>query len=364
MDFTPTEEQRAVAELAEAILGDALDVERHRAVEAAGGWFDRDLWTTLAEAGLLGIALSEDVGGAGLDAVALALLLRAQGNHVAPLPLLPSSVAALVVDRHGSAGQRSRLLPGVVDGSTVLTVAVQELLDDRLDQPSCTFQDGLLSGRKVVVEHLDAAGAILVTASTAEGPRCVLVDATAAGISSVEDTSTRRQPLFDVTFDATPGEPLGDGDTGGAASVGALLDHLRLGICASQLGVTERALAMTAEYTSTREQFGRPIATFQAVGQRLADQFVNVGGIRLATLSAAWRLANGLDAAEDLLVAKWWASERATAVADATQHCHGGMGVALDYPLHRYTLWNKHLTTSLGAGTQTLRHLGALLAAG
>ncbi len=364
MDFTPTDAQQAVAELADQILGDALDMERHRSVEAAGGWFDRDLWASLAEAGLLGIALGEDVGGAGLDAVALALLLRAQGNHVAPLPLLPSSVAALVVDHHGSEEQRRRLLPGVADGSTVLTVAVQEHLDDRLDQPSCTFADGRLSGRKVVVEHLDAASALLVTADTAEGPRCVLVEATPDGTwpqgsSAAEGTSTRRQPLFDVTFDGMPGEVVGD-----ATTVGALLDHLRLGICATQLGVTERALSMTAEYASTREQFGRPIATFQAVGQRLADQFVNVGGIRLATLSAAWRLANGVDADEDLLVAKWWASERATDVANATQHCHGGMGVATDYPLHRYTLWNKHLTTSLGAGTQTLRHLGALLAAG
>ena len=367
MDFTPTEEQQAVADLAEAILGDALDIERHRAVEAAGGWFDRDLWGTLAEAGLLGIALGEDVGGAGLDAVALALLLRAQGNHVAPLPLLPSSVAALVVDRHGSDDQRRGLLPGVANGSRVLTVAVQELLDDRLAEPACSFRDGRLSGRKVVVEHLDAASALLVTASTPDGPRCVLVDADAAGTTIVEDTSTRRQPLFDVTFEGTPGqvlgEALGDG-AGDPAAIGALIGHLRLGICATQLGVTERALSMTAEYASTREQFGRPIATFQAVGQRLADQFVNVGGIRLATLSAAWRLATGRDAVEDLLVAKWWASERATDVANATQHCHGGIGVAADYPLHRYTLWNKHLTTSLGAGTQTLRHLGDLLAAG
>ena len=141
-----------------------------------------------------------------------------------------------------------------------------------------------------------------------------------------------------------------------------LVDHLLMGICATQLGVTEQALRMTAGYTSEREQFGRPLATFQAVTQRLADQFVNVGGIRLATLSAAWRLAQGLDAREDLLIAKWWASERATEVAHATQHCHGGMGVAKDYPLHRYTLWNKHLTTSLGAGTQSLRSLGGLLA--
>ena len=357
MDFTPSDAQQAMVGLADRIMGDHLDIGRHLAVETAGGWFDQNLWEDLASAGLLGIALGADVGGSGLDVVALALLLGVQGSHVAPLPLLPSSVAAVIVDRHGSDEQRHRLLPDVATGGCILTVAVQEFLDDRLSQPSVTFEDGLLHGTKVVVEHLDAASLILVTVRSPDGPRCVLVDPMAAGIARVEGTSTRRQPVWEVTFEATPAEPVGDHTT-----VSDLLDHLRLGISATQLGVTERALSLTAEYTSTREQFGRPIATFQAVGQRLADQFVNVGGIRLATLSAAWRLANGEDATEDLLVSKWWASERATDVANATQHCHGGIGVAVDYPLHRYTLWNKHLTASLGAGTQSLRALGDHLA--
>jgi len=369
MDFTLDEQQQAVADLAERIFTDALapdlQTERLRVVEATDDWFDRDLWQVLADAGLLGIALGADMGGAGLDAVALALLLRAQGAHVAPMPLLPSAVASLVVDRHGDDTQRQTLLPGVVAGTTILTVAIQELLDDRLDEPSCSFmvessggcQTGRLTGRKVVVEHLSTADYLLVTASTADGPRVILVNRSSEGIAAQTGPSTRLQPLSDVTFTDAPGQVVG-----GPAAVTALLDHLRMGICATQLGVTERALALTAEYTSTREQFGRPIATFQAVGQRLADQFVNVGGIRLATLSAAWRLANDRDATEDLLVAKWWASERATDVANATQHVHGGMGVATDYPLHRYTLWNKHLATSLGAGSQALRGLGALLA--
>ncbi len=369
MDFTLDEQQQAVADLAERIFTDALapdlQTERLRVVEATDDWFDRDLWQVLADAGLLGIALGADMGGAGLDAVALALLLRAQGAHVAPMPLLPSAVASLVVDRHGDDTQRQTLLPGVVAGTTILTVAIQELLDDRLDEPSCSFmiessggcQTGRLTGRKVVVEHLSTADYLLVTASTADGPRVILVNRSSEGIAAQTGPSTRLQPLSDLTFTDAPGQVVG-----GPAAVTALLDHLRMGVCATQLGVTERALALTAEYTSTREQFGRPIATFQAVGQRLADQFVNVGGIRLATLSAAWRLANDRDATEDLLVAKWWASERATDVANATQHVHGGTGVATDYPLHRYTLWNKHLATSLGAGSQALRGLGALLA--
>ncbi len=369
MDFTLDEEQQAVADLANQVFADALapdlQTQRLRIVENTEDWFDRDLWQVLAGAGLLGIALGEDVGGAGLDAVALALLLQAQGAHVAPMPLLPSAVASLVLDRHGDDSQRQDLLPGVIAGTTILTVAIQELLDDRLRQPSCSFivessddcSTGRLTGRKVVVEHLEVADHLLVTASTADGPRVVLVKCSAEGITAQSGLSTRLQPLSDVTFTDAPGQLVG-----GPLAVTALLDHLRMGICATQLGVTEQALALTAEYTSTRQQFGRPIATFQAVGQRLADQFVNVGGIRLATLSAAWRLANDRDAAEDLLIAKWWASERATEVANATQHVHGGMGVATDYPLHRYTLWNKHLATSLGAGNQALRELGALLA--
>ncbi|MEC8946757.1 MAG: acyl-CoA dehydrogenase family protein [Actinomycetota bacterium] len=369
MDFTFDEQQQAVVDLAHQIFTDALapdlQTERLRVVEASDDWFDRDLWQVLADAGLLGIALGTDVGGAGLDAVALALLLQAQGAHVAPMPLLPSAVASLVVDQHCDDAQRQALLPGVITGTTILTVAVQELLDDRLGEPSCSFTvepshgcpTGRLTGRKVVVEHLDTADYLLVTASTADGPRVILIDRSSEGIATQTGPSTRLQPLSDVTFTDVPGQVVG-----GPTAVTALLNHLRMGICATQLGVTERALALTAEYTSTRHQFGRPIASFQAVGQRLADQFVNVGGIRLATLSAAWRLANDRDATEDLLAAKWWASERATDVANATQHVHGGMGVATDYPLHRYTLWNKHLATSLGAGNQTLRELGALLA--
>ena len=242
MDFTPSEAQQALVDLAGHIMGDHLDMDRHLAVETVGGWFDRKLWGDLASAGLLGIALGTDVGGSGLDAVALALLLGVQGSHVAPLPLLPSSVAALIVDRHGSGEQRQRLLPDVVAGGSILTVAVQEFLDDRLSLPSTTFENGLLYGTKVVVEHLDAASLVLVTVRSPNGPRCVLVDPMAAGITRVEGTSTRRQPVWEVTFEATPAEPVGDDTT-----VGALLDHLRLGICATQLGVTERALFMTAE---------------------------------------------------------------------------------------------------------------------
>ena len=133
-------------------------------------------------------------------------------------------------------------------------------------------------------------------------------------------------------------------------------------VCATQLGVVEGQLRLTAQYTSEREQFGRPIATFQAVTQRLADCYIQVEGLRLQTQSALWRIANEVDPWEDLRIAKWFGSEGAHFVAHGAQHMHGGIGVDVDYPLHRYTLWNKHLEVTLGASSQQLRALGAELA--
>jgi alkylation response protein AidB-like acyl-CoA dehydrogenase len=356
MDFTLDEEQQAVADLALQILTDKMTMERLMEIEASSEWFDRDAYAALAAAGLVGIALGEDVGGGGLDLTHFAQVLVAQGATVAPMPLLPTGLAALAIDRLGSDAQRQAILPGVVDGSTVLTVGIQEYLDDRLDQPSTRVSGGAATGQKIVVEFAEQASKILITATGDDGPGLYLVDLGGAGVSLTPGLSTRLEPVHVVDLEGAPAEQVGSG------GVRWLLDHAVAMLCATQLGVTDKALRITAEYTSTREQFGRPIATFQAVTQRLADQYINVQGIRLCTLSAVYRLAKGEDASEDLHVAKWYGSERAQDIANATQHCHGGMGVSVDYPLHRYTLWNKHLTTSLGAGTQQLRTLGALMA--
>jgi alkylation response protein AidB-like acyl-CoA dehydrogenase len=132
-------------------------------------------------------------------------------------------------------------------------------------------------------------------------------------------------------------------------------------LCAVQIGVTERALRLTAEYVAGRQQFERPIGSFQAVGQRLADAYIDTEAIRLTAWQAAWLLAQGLPAAEEVAIAKFWASDGGQRVCAAAQHLHGGIGVALDYPLHRYTLWAKQIELTLGSGTPQLVTLGDLL---
>ena len=357
MNFDLPEEHNEVAELTTRILEDHVNIENLREIEAAGDWFDRALWEKFVSSGIIGVTLSEDVGGSGLDILALVCILRSQGQYVAPIPLLPNLVSAMTIDKFGSKELRESLLPEVIDDSKLLTFASQEFLNDKFMEPHTEFKDGVITGKKLVVEYANHSDSALVTVTTDEGPAVCIVDLKDPSIAMSSSDSTRGEPLWEISFTETPAEKLA-----GIESVLWLFQVSLVGLCATQLGVTETALKMTASYTSEREQFGRPLATFQAVTQRLADQFINVGGIRLTTFSAAWRLSADLDALEDTLIAKWWASERATEIAHASQHCHGGMGVSKDYPLHRYTLWNKHITTSLGAGTQTLRSLGVLLA--
>ena len=125
----------------------------------------------------------------------------------------------------------------------------------------------------------------------------------------------------------------------------------------------EEALAITARYVSEREQFGSKLGTFQAVAQRVADAYIDTEAIRLTALQAAWRLVEGLDAHDELMTAKFWAADGAQRVVHAAQHLHGGIGVDLDYPIHRYFRWAKVLELTLGGASPSLLRLGASLAA-
>ena len=142
-----------------------------------------------------------------------------------------------------------------------------------------------------------------------------------------------------------------------------LVQRTTAALALAQAGAAAAALALVAEYTKTREQFGKPIATFQAVGQRAADAYVDTEAIRLTAWQAAWRIAEGLPADKEVAIAKFWAADGGQRVVHAAVHLHGGVGVDRDYPLHRYFLMTKHLELTLGGATEQLLQLGAILAA-
>ena len=364
MDFALTPEEEALRELARRILADHVTHERLKLVEAQPDWFERAAGEALASARLLGTAIPEDSGGSGLGLLELCLLLEEVGRAVAPVPAWATlALGALPLAQFGTRAQRAAFLPAVAAGEAVLTAALVEPgADDPFEPTTAARRDGArwrLDGTKTCVPAAHLAARILVPARTADGaPRLFLVDPRGAGATIERQTATNREPLGQLTLAGADGEEL----PGPAGALTWLIERATVGLCAMQVGVTDRALRMTAEYTTGREQFGRPIGSFQAVHQRAADAYIDVEAIRLTTWQAAWRLATDRPAAPEVAIAKFWASEAAHRVVYAAQHLHGGIGVDVDYPLHRYYLWSKQIELTLGSGTRQLVRLGAELA--
>jgi alkylation response protein AidB-like acyl-CoA dehydrogenase len=198
-----------------------------------------------------------------------------------------------------------------------------------------------------------SADAFLVTATTSSGTRVFVVDAAADGVERQAQHTSDGDITALVTFTGAAATPVGDAST--AAHLGELLT---VASAAEQLGITEGGLRLTAEYAKTREQFGRPIGTFQAVGQRLADGFIDVLCQRLALWQAVWRLAEGLDASEAIATAKLWAADAGHRLAHTTVHVHGGVGIDLDGTAHRYFTTAKRFEFAYGGSTQQALAIG------
>lgn len=372
MDFSRTDAQQAIADLAHTILAEQLPPERLRGLEQTDTWFADDVWQALGEADLLGLCLPEADGGGGYGILEACLVAEQVGRTVAPVPFLTSIIGgAMPVARFGSPEQRQRLLPGVVAGTHTLTVALYEPTDvTEPDGPAtlatATEAGWRLDGEKSLVVGADRAQAILVPALTGEGSSTVfLVAPHGPGVRLRRQTAVTGEPQWTVHLegvDVGPDDRLGTQGQG-AEIMAWIADHLTAGLCATQTGVCEEALAITARYVSEREQFGSKLGTFQAVGQRVADAYIDTEGVRLTAQQAVWRLSEGLDAHDELMTAKFWAAEGAQRVVHAAQHLHGGIGMDLDYPIHRYFRWAKVLELTLGGATPSLRRLGASLAA-
>jgi alkylation response protein AidB-like acyl-CoA dehydrogenase len=372
MDFTFDGDQQEVRSLAARILGDHSSVERLSEIEGTSLGFDADLYAALGKAGLLGLAFPEDVGGAGLSFLEACIVLEEVGRRAAAAPVLESVVlGGLAVDAFGSPELRSALLPPMIAGSTVLTAALAEQHPDPLRPTTTATPDAaggfLLDGVKVCVPAGLVASTLLIPATIAgEDRTCVFAVATQApGVTRVrQDTSTGR-PEARISLDGvavSAADQLGSSETAGEV-LGWLVDRATTALCVLAVGVCEEALRLTAAYVQERQQFGRPLAKFQAVGQRAADAYVDTQAVRLTAWQAAWRLSAGLPATDEVAIAKFWASEGGQRVVHAAQHLHGGVGVDRSYPLHRYFLIAKQIELSLGAGSSQLAAIGRRLAA-
>jgi alkylation response protein AidB-like acyl-CoA dehydrogenase len=359
MDFSISDDQAALRDLAREILVDQATHDRLVQLEA-DGWsvFDRELWQRLADAGITGIAVPEDRGGAGLGFVELALVLEEVGRVVAPVPAVPTLVTAYVLARSAPELADS-LLAGVATGDVILTTAFGEAGDVTATRDGDRW---VLTGEKGFVPYGAEADVVVVPAESEDGPVVALVRRGAGGLGVTELQTTNREPQAALTFEAvsvSASDVLADA----AELVHALQLHTTAALATVAAGVCLQALDMTAKHTISREQFGKQIATFQAVGQRAADAYIDTEMVRLTALQAVWRLSAGWPSDEEVAVAKFWAGDGGMRVLHAAEHLHGGLGVDLDYPLHRYFLWGKQIEHEMGTPTRQLLTLGAHLAA-
>ncbi len=367
MDFTFSEEQQAVKDLAAQILEGTISHERLKEMRTNGEHLEAKAWQELANAGLIGIALPEAYGGSGQGFVAATLVLEQIGRHVAPVPYYASAVlGAMPIARYGTEAQKQALLPPAIAGTLILSGAYQEAgtaAEEPYTQAEST--DGAngsghwsLSGQKDFVPAGLDAGRIVVSARTGDDVGLFLLDPTSAGVTVVRQDTTTGIPEARLELSGAPADLL----VVGREALEWTLQHAMTALCAMGVGVFDREVRMTADYTSTRKQFDRPLASFQAVGQRAADAYIDAEAIRLTTWQAAWRLEHDLPAAVEVTTAKYWLAEGGQRVAAAAQHLHGGIGVDRDYPLHRYYLWAKWLQLSLGGASHHLQKLGRMLA--
>ncbi|MFK8018661.1 MAG: acyl-CoA dehydrogenase family protein [Pseudomonadales bacterium] len=367
MDFTPTEEQRSVEQLAQKMFSEQVNDDYLKAWQDDQPSFDGSLWKMIGDAGLIGVTGSADHGGIDLGFLELIAILEAQGSVLAGLPLYQSIVVAQVIEEFAIETTRQALLPPVFAGDGHFALGLEGAAREGLGTP--LQSDGkTLSGAVSDVAFAAGASAILVAVALYEktpnqnGKQVALylLDPAKDSLSFEQQDTTYRHAHYRISFDQLNIDP--ERLFIGPEVLESVLQRSYVALAALQLGVVEAVLQRTAQYTIERQQFGKAIASFQAVSHRAADGYVDCAALRACVLQAAWRLSEGLDATTEARSAKWWATEAGHRISHTAQHLHGGIGSDLDYPIHRYFRWAKQIEFTLGGGQEQLAQLGRLLA--
>jgi alkylation response protein AidB-like acyl-CoA dehydrogenase len=361
MDFTTTEAAADLGGLTRTITEAVCTPEHQRDLDKLDERFDRELWAKLIEADILSTTAPESLGGGGFGVLEETAVLVALGRQISAVPYLESVVlGAGAIAKFGSAALQEDWAKPAIKGEKILTVA---LLGDMGEGPVRARADGSgfsLTGTRALVGYGPVADAFLVPAETDAGVKVFVVATGDSGVSvTPTDTtghgSVGHLELHDVGVD-------GSRLVGGDEVLAWLTTRATLGRSAFQLGVLERALELTALYAREREQFERPIGSFQAVSSRLADGYIDIKALRLTVTQAAWRLSEDLPADLEVASAAFWAADAGHRVAHTTVHVHGGVGIDVDHPVHRYFLAAKQTEFAVGGATGQLLRIGRELA--
>ncbi len=336
MDWARTELQTMVRDLSREVL-QALDLS-----PGARG-LSLEAWRALGQSGVLAAPLPEALGGMDGGVLAACTLAVEVGKTAAPVPLLPSLFGGSLVL---AAGGHHDLLPGLASGEQHVAAAWTPA-------GPCHLDGERLHGSWTGVSALAGAAALVIPLPSA------LVLVRPEDLEHEDQDATSGETLSAVSASGVPCEVLG-----GSGRADQARDLAQIGLAALSQGLAKGGLHLTSRYAREREQFGRPIGTFQAVQQRAADMYIQVQAMEVTLWQAAWCVSEGLPAARELAIARNVASLAAHEILSAAHHLHGGMGFDCDYPLYRYTQWSRQLETILGGPEEQLSRIGRLLASG
>jgi 3-oxo-4-pregnene-20-carboxyl-CoA dehydrogenase alpha subunit len=332
VDFSPDEGQQAVADVVTSALG-------------------RDnSWDALVDGGVVAFGVPERLGGDGLGLAEVTTALTEIGRHGTVSPALATlGFGLLPLLDLASDEQQDRYLAGVAKGS-VLTAALNEPGAPLPERPSTTFTDGRLNGTKVAVPYAEQADWLVVTVDSA----VVVISPKAGGVQVTKSPTSNHSDEYSVTFTDAEVDAVLDG-----ASPHRVNQLTLAAIGAFAAGLVAGALRLTADYVATREQFGKPLSTFQTVAAQLAEVYIASRTLTLVATSVVWRLSERLDADDDLEVLGYWLASQAPPVMQLCHHLHGGMGMDITYPMDRYYSTIKDLSRLIGGPSHRLDLVGA-----
>lgn len=347
MEFDLSEDQLALRDAATDLLAQMSSPDKVRVIVDGGGGWDRSLWTALVEQGWPSLLIPESAGGVGLGWVEAALVLEAVGAHVAPVPILAQLVAADLLSEAGSP-----VMDQVSSGERI-AVAVSTVM-------AADSTDGgwKLSGQSEPVAFAPSADILLIVGSDGRQESLFALDASSLHPPPLPAMDNTRE-LARLDLDGHPAERLGGPD-----AAQRFRDLMALALSAEMLGCASRALEMAVAYATEREQFGRPIGSFQAIKHRCADMLVDVEGMRSATWWAAWCASNSAEELpEAASTAKAWCSDAADRVLTSALQVYGGLGFTWECDLHLYLKRVQQDRVSFGSAADHRDRLADILRA-
>ena len=366
MDFGFSEEQEMLRQSARDFLAKESPMTYVRRMMEDERGFTDEQWRKMAELGWMGLILPEEYGGSGLDFVDMVVVLEEMGRVVLPGPFFSTVVVAgVAIAEGGSTAQKKELLPKLAAGGLRATLAQLE--------PSARWDaDGIgleakpagsaykLSGTKLFVPDAHIADLLIVAGRApgskgAEGVSLFLVDARAPGVkTTLLKTMDQTRKLCEVVLQdvSVPAERLLGQPGKGWALLERVVDRGKVGLCAEMCGGAQKVLEMSVEYAKVREQFGRPIGSFQAIQHKCANMLVEVESSKSATYYAAWAVANDVpEAPLAAAMAKAYVSDAYRHTAGEGIQIHGGIGFTWEHDMHIYFKRAKSSEVTFGDAT-------------